>query len=312
MGPEAPLRATVQQAQVVRMVPVVLPGQQGPAEHQGPMGRRVLTALPVKLDSSSFPRACSFLPFSSLPAPPFSPSLHASLSPVFLPRPLAILALPCTNVRTHMRLCLYASSRQPLGTDLYPETVATRTMPLTHGLRQGPCHEHTGACHEHTGASCTNTPEHHVYQAVRARRVRRVRRDRQAPTAPTPTRLHTSPIRLGAGAAHPAPRLSPRSHPRCAFTCVRMRTYYIALSAWYSGPWCADHPRHGIMCWRFYVLLSSETPTPLHTAVVSTPLWKQGPRSGSRELHLVLVCQLPKPSHQTPKRLKGSEFEMFE
>jgi len=305
MGPKAPLRATVQQAQVVRMVPVVLPGQQGPAEHQGPMGRRVLTALPVKLDSSSFPRACSFLPFSSLPAPPFSPSLHASLSPVFLPRPLAILALPCTNVRTHMRLCLYASSRQPLGTDLYPETVATRTMPLTHGLRQGPCHEHTGACHEHTGASCTNTPEHHVYQAVRARRVRRVRRDRQAPTAPTPTRLHTSPIRLGAGAAHPAPRLSPRSLPRCAFTCVRMRTYYIALSAWYSGPWCAVHPRHGIMCWRFYVLLSSETPTPLHTAVVSTPLWKQGPHSGSRELHLVLVCQLPKPSHQTPKRLKG-------
>ena len=105
MGPEVPLRATGQQAQVVRMVRVVLPGQQGLAAHRVPMVRLVLTAPPVKLDSSSFPRACSFLPFSSLPAPPFSPSLHASLSPVFLPRPFAILALLCTNVEdTHETL----------------------------------------------------------------------------------------------------------------------------------------------------------------------------------------------------------------
>jgi hypothetical protein len=36
---------------------------------------------------------------------PFPPSLHTSLSPVFLPRPFAILALLCTNVEdTHETL----------------------------------------------------------------------------------------------------------------------------------------------------------------------------------------------------------------
>lgn len=109
MGPEVPLRATAQQAQVVRMVRVVLLGQQGPAAHRVPMVRLVLTAPPVKLHSSSFPHPFSFSSFLSFFSfllrrflPPSTP-----LSPVFLPCLFAILALPCTNVEdTHETLAV--------------------------------------------------------------------------------------------------------------------------------------------------------------------------------------------------------------
>ena len=53
-------------------------------------------------------------------------------------------------------------------------------------------------------------------------------------------------------------------------------------------------------------LFSIETPTTLRVAVVSTPLWKQGPHRGSRELHLVLVRHLPKSPRQPPKGHKGA------
>ena len=62
-----------------------------------------------------------------------------------------------------------------------------------------------------------------MHQVVRARRARRERRARQARTAPTPTRLRTSPIRLGVGAAHPAPRSSPCPQS----CCVRIRCFFV-------------------------------------------------------------------------------------